>query len=112
MSDFSLCMLLVGGFIALPSASEELMGGEVCRRVGGEEGVEKDKLGEEVYGTEVGGVMGTVLCGVGAGSVTDKPVQLRVSVVLTAGCLLKKATCGLSRILRTAPKCWMGSAVV
>ena len=31
---------------------------------------------------------------------------------LAAGKVLKKATCGLSRILRTAPRHWMGSAMV
>ena len=80
---------------------------EVGRSVGGKEfGGSGD--GEEAGGSvggkeEVGIVMGSVL-GVGAGDVPDKLVLFRVGVVLTAGWLLKKATCGLSRILCTAPR--------
>ena len=91
-----LVVVLVGGVVALLFTSEETVGGELCWRVGGEE--------------EVGEVMGSVLSGVG--DVPDELVLLGAGVVLTAGWLLKKATCGLSRILRTAPRHWMGSDVV
>ena len=67
--------------------------------MGGEE-----EVGGSVDGEEVGEVMGSVL--------SDVPDELVVGVVLTAGWLLKKATCGLSWILRTAPRHWMGSAMV
>ena len=116
------------------------MGGEVCGKVGGEKDVggsvggEKDVGGsvggedvggsvggekdigcsvggEDVGGSvgweEVGEVMGSVFSGVG-----NVPDELVVGVVLTAGWLLKKATCGLSRILSTSPRHWMGSDVV
>ena len=109
-----LVVVLVGGVVALLFTSEETVGGELCRRVGGEEEVGGSVGGEEVGGSvggeEVGEVMGSVLSGVG--DVPDELVLLGAGVVLTAGWLLKKATCGLSRILRTAPRHWMGSDVV
>ena len=100
-----LVVVLVGGVVALLFTSEETVGGELCPRVGGEE-----EVGGSVGGEEVGEVMGSVLSGVG--DVPDELVLLGAGVVLTAGWLLKKATCGLSRILRTAPRHWMGSDVV
>ena len=83
---------------------EEEFGGSVSW----EEEVDASVGGEE----EVGVVTSSALHGVGAGDVPDELVLLRVGVVLTAGWLLKKATCGLSRILCTAPRRWVGSAVV
>ena len=115
-------VLLVGEVVALLLASNGPVGGEVCGRVGGEEEVGGSVGGEEGVGGSVGGeegvggsvsgeeVMGSVLSGVG--NVPDELVLLGAGVVLTAGWLLKKATCGLSRILRTAPRHWMGSDVV
>ena len=100
-----LVVVLVGGVVALLFTSEETVGGELCRRVGGEEEVGGSVGGEEggsvggeeggsVGGEEVGEVMGSVLSGVG--DVPDELVLLGAGVVLTAGWLLKKATCGLS----------------
>ena len=63
---------------------------EVNGSVGGEE------FGKGMDGEEDGGVNRSVLGGVGPGNVPDKLVLFRVGVVLTAGWLLKKATCGLS----------------
>ena len=94
------------------------MGGEeeVGGSVGGEEEVDGsvggEELGKGMDGEEVGEVTGSALRGVGAGDVPDELVLLRVGVVLTDGWLLKKATCGLSRIPCTAPRRWVGSAVV
>ena len=95
-------VLLVGEVVALLSASEETVGGE-DEEVGGSVDGEEE-VGGSVDGEEVGEVMGSVL--------SDVPDELVVGVVLTAGWLLKKATCGLSWILCTAPRHWMGSDVV
>ena len=93
---------------------EEEVGGSVGgeEEVGGSVGREEEVGGGVGGAEEVGEVTDSALHGVGADDVPDELVLLRVGVVLTDDWLLKKATCGLSRIPCTVPRRWVGSAVV